>query len=1040
MPAADIIVGALRGWGNFANFGCGYADQWGGPPGPRATSRSPHGHSSHYDQADLEVGCGPTVRPTLIAFVVVLFLATGAAYALNPHRSLTQYTRTIWTQQHGLPQDAIRAITQTTDGYLWLGTEEGLARFDGYDFVVFNRENGSLPNNIVTSLFAGKDGVLWIGTPEGLTRYSGGKFTTFTKKDGLPDNYVNSVAEDRAGALWIAAGNYLSRFVKGRFTNYGSRDGLPIESMRGVRLGPDGTLYIGGFSGVARRVGDHFVPVFDRNALGGEVVVTFLEDRHGNLWVACSAGLLMRSPDGKTRIYKTQDGLPDNVIRALWEDRDGNLWAGTNDGLARLENGRFVSNALASSPEREWVRCIYEDTQGNLWIGMNSGLHRLRDDIFASYGESEGLPSDEPNTVYQDGRGRVWIGYHDRGLVQFENGKQRVYGIREGLPSNEVFSIREDHHGNLLIGTRDGFSRMHDGHFQNQAVKDPMNRRLVFDLLNDSKDRLWLATPSGLRQLKDGHVVDVTPRGELLNSAVVVLCETQDGDIWAGSYGRGLWRLHEGQLRLYTTADGLSSDQIRSLMEDQDGNLWIGTFGGGLNFFRAGRFFHVTTKEGLLSDNVAHVQDDLRGFLWLSTTRGICTIRKQDVNDVVTGKRRSVAAVNYGVAEGLRSAQCAPGYPASHGGTRSTDGRLWFPTGRGLAVMEPDAPPPTTAAPVAHLLDVTVDQHAVPLTQSPDFAPGNGRLQFRYTGIFLSDPDRVRYWYRLEGLDPDWVDAGTRRFANYDSLVHGRYRFIVRAGIPGGPTKETAFAFQLLPHFYETSWFLYLCIGTAGFLIWGLFRLRVRQLGRRFALVLDERARLAREIHDTLAQGFVGISSQLDAVALTLDGRLDVARKHLDLARKMARHSLTEARRSVMDLRASALEGQNLPAALSQAARQWTAGSPVAVHIDVDGPNRKLPEEMEQHLLRIAQEAVTNTVKHARANEIRIRLAMNNGTVKLVVTDDGEGFEQTEAFSSAGGHFGLLGMRERAERLGGALQLHSEPGEGTEVEVTVPLS
>ena len=969
-----------------------------------------------------------------------VWLSLPAAFALNPQRSLTQYTRTIWTQQHGLPQDAIRSITQTKDGYLWIGTDEGLAQFDGYDFVVFNKENGSLPNNIVSALCAASDGSLWIGTPDGLTLHRDGKFTTFSKKDGLADNYINSIAQDRSGTLWIAAGNFLSRFENGRFTNYGSRDGLPIDSMRVVRMGPDGTLYIAGFSGVARRDGEKFVPVIDRATLGGDVVATFFADRHGNLWVARSSGLLMRSRDGQVRLYQTRDGLPDNIVRALWEDRDGNLWAGTNDGLARLENGRFISNALARSPEREWVRCIYEDTQGDLWIGMNSGLHRLRDDIFAMYGESEGLPSDEPNTVYQDRKGRVWIGFHDRGLVQFDNAKSRMYGTRDGLPNNEVFSIREDRQGDLLIATRDGFSRMHQGHFQNQVVSDSMNRRLVFDLLEDSKGRLWIATPSGLRQLKDGRVSDVTPRGELLASAAVALCETRDGSIWAGTYGRGLWRLHDGELRLFTVADGLSSDQIRSLVEDADGTLWIGTFGGGLNGLRNGHFFHLTSKDGLLSDNVARVQEDLRGSLWLSTTRGICQIRKQDVNDFAAGKKHSITPVNYGVAEGLRSAQCAPGYPASRGGTRSTDGRLWFPTGRGLAVLEPNSPQPAIATPLAHLLEVSVDQQAVAFNRQADFAPGTGRLQFRYTGIFLSDPERVRYSYRLEGLDRDWVNAGTRRVANYDSLPHGRYRFIARAGIPGGPAKETAFAFQLLPHFYETSWFLYLCIASAALAIWGLFRLRVRQLGRRFALVLDERGRLAREIHDTLAQGFVGISSQLEAVALTLDDRLDLARKHLDLARKMARHSLTEARRSVMDLRASALEGQDLPAALSQAARQWTAGSPVLVHIDVDGPSRKLPEEMEQHLLRIAQEAVTNTVKHARANEVRIRLAMNNGNVNLVVADDGEGFEKTEAFSEAGGHFGLLGMRERAERLGGALQLHSEPGEGTKVEVTVPLS
>jgi signal transduction histidine kinase len=547
--------------------------------------------------------------------------------------------------------------------------------------------------------------------------------------------------------------------------------------------------------------------------------------------------------------------------------------------------------------------------------------------------------------------------------------------------------------------------------------------------------------PGGLNELSNGSVHTVIPGGPLLNDSFVVLCQTRDESLWAGSYGQGLWRWKDGKSTRFTVADGLSNDQIRALQEDSDGTLWIGTFGGGLNGLRNGKFFHVTTRDGLLSDNISHVEDDGRGSLWLSTTRGICRVLKQDLNDFASGKIRAIQAVNYGVSEGLRSAQCAPGYPTSHGGTRTTDGRLWFPTSRGLAVLDPNEKPPSLAAPAVHLLDVLVDDQAVAFGKPAELPPGNGRLQVRYTGVDLSAPERVRYVYRLEGLDRDWVSAGSRRVTNYNSLRHGYYRFVVRAGIPGSRSQwsETSFAFHLRPHFYETVWFRYLYILLAAAGIWGLFRLRVRQIRRRFAFVLEERVRLAREIHDTLAQGFVGISSQLDAVAMTLNGHLDTARQHLDLARKMARHSLTEARRSVMDLRASALEGHDLPAALSQAARQWTAGSKVQVHVDVAGGTRHLPEEMEQHLLRIAQEAVANTVKHARATEVHIRLEMQNGRLRLSVTDDGQGFEQTDAFSEIGGHFGLLGMRERAERLGGELELHSTPGQGTEVEVKVPL-
>lgn len=979
----------------------------------------------------------------LFLALVALAALIQPASALNPGRALTQYTRTVWTQEHGLPQDTVRAIAQTKDGYLWIGTDEGLARFDGYDFVVFNRENGALPSNSVGALWAAKDGSLWIGTLGGLTRYRDGKFTTFTKRDGLDDNSVNSITEDPSGAIWVIADVYLNRLQNGKFTNYSPRQGLPIQALRTVYCGRDGSIYVAGFGGVVRHEGDRFVPVV--GPVGG-IAITLLQDRRGNLWVGGGFGLLTRSPGGELRRYTVSDGLPDNYTRSVWEDRDGNIWAGTDAGLARLENGRFVSSPLQSSHQREWVRCIYEDTAGNLWVGMNSGLNRLRNDLFSMYGESEGLPSDEPTTVYQDRRGRIWIGFHDRGLVQLVDGKPaRVYTRKDGLPSNEIFSIRESRDGDLLIAARGGPSRLHDGYFVNPVMKDPLNRRVAFDYLQDRAGKLWVASPAGVSTFEGNRSRTVIPGGSQLNKDAVVLCETHDGNLWAGTLGVGLWRLSNGQLRLYTVADGLSSDQIRSLVEDQDGTLWIGTFDGGLDALRNGRFYHVTARDGLLSDNVSHVEDDGHGVLWLSTTRGICRVRKKDIWDLVGGKIRFIQPVNYGVADGLRSAQCAPGYPNSRGGTRSSDGRLWFPTSQGLAVLDPsaldsDARPASVAAPVVHLLEIAVDGRPIPVTDGAQLAPGSGRMQFRYTGIYLSAPERVRYSYRLDGLDGEWISSGARRVTNYNSLPHGRYRFTVRAEVPNGPAGEASLAFLLLPHFYETAWFRYFCAVLAAAGIWGLYNLRLRQIRQRFSLVLEERGRLAREIHDTLAQGFVGISSQLDAVAFTLNGHVDLARKHLELARKMVRHSLTEARRSVMDLRASALEGHDLPAALSEAAHQWTAGSAVQILVDIEGENRPLPEETEQHLLRIAQEAVTNAVKHARASQVHIHLEMASRKLSLRVADNGRGFEQDEAFSEVGGHFGLLGMRERAERLGGELLLHSEPGQGTEVAVTVPIS
>jgi signal transduction histidine kinase len=484
-------------------------------------------------------------------------------------------------------------------------------------------------------------------------------------------------------------------------------------------------------------------------------------------------------------------------------------------------------------------------------------------------------------------------------------------------------------------------------------------------------------------------------------------------------------------------ADGLSNENVREIYEDSSGILWIGTFGGGLDAFRDGKFYSFTQKDGLLSDNIASIADDGES-LWLSTTRGICRIAKQQLWDHAAGRRPHLEPVNYGMDDGLRSAQCSPGYPTGGGG-RTSDGRIWFTTSRGLAVFDPHAKRPTPLPPMVQISEITTDGHSIDLGHAARLSPDVERIRVQYTAIHLSAPEQVVYSYRLNGLDTQWVPAGTRRERTYNTPKHGNYRFIVKAELPGGPSTETSYAFDVLPHYYETTWFRGLVAAALIGMAWAIYQLRLRQIRSRFSLVLEERARLAREIHDTLAQGFVGISSQLDAVAMCMPEEQSPARKYLDMARRMARHSLTEARRSVMDLRASVLEGQDLAAALESGTRMWAAGAGVDVKVEVSGPETVLPQEMEQHLLRIAQEAVTNVIKHAGASRIGIKLDMEARKLYLRIRDNGRGFETPDVFSTRGGHFGLIGMRERAERLGGELKLASNPGEGTEVEVTVPL-
>ncbi|HLK68352.1 MAG TPA: two-component regulator propeller domain-containing protein [Bryobacteraceae bacterium] len=975
-------------------------------------------------------------RRTFWSVALLFCIFPPPATALDPRKSLTQYSRLTWTQQDGLPQDTIRAIAQTTDGYLWVGTDEGLARFDGYEFVVFDKTKGDLPGNSITALASSGDGALWIGTSNGLTEYRNKQFHTYTTKQGLPDNAITSLYEDHGGVLWIVAGVYLSRFQGGKFTNFAPDADLPVTSVRQIREDEHHDLWVAGFSRIVKMAGTQFTTVIDPKELNGDIVSSMVAGRDGRFWIGGTEGVIRRTPTGEIHRYGVRDGLPDKLVRALWMDRDGNLWAGTNLGLARLDGNHFVTPE--DQMNRSIVRCLFEDREGNLWVGSNDGLTRYRDDILTVYGKSEGLPSDEPNAVYQDHQGRMWVGFHDSGLMLFSGAARSVFTTREGLPNNEVFSIRETRDGDLLIGARGGLVRMHGGHFTTLIPPDPLGRINVFDAMEDSTGRIWLATPGGLDELQGTKISTVVPSQPLLVSSMVRLCQGRNGEVWAGTYGKGLWRIRGSDFHQFTTADGLSSDEIRSLYLDPDGTLWIGTFGGGLNALRDGKFEGFTSKDGLLSDNVSDVTDDGES-LWLSTTRGICRISKRQLRDFTAHRRARLEPVNYGVEDGLRSASCSPSFPIGSGGYRTMDGKIWFTTSRGLAVFDPAGRTEPLLAPAAQVMEIAVDGHPVDMAHTTKLGPNIELMQIRYAGIYLRAPERVRYSVKLDGLDTEWRQAGSRRVKDYNSLPHGHYTFHVKAEVAGAPSSEQSYAFEMLPRFYETAWFRLLAAMVLVAMAWGVYQLRLRQIRSRFALVLEERARLAREIHDTLAQGFVGISSQLDAVAMCMPDQTSPARTFLDLARRMARHSLTEARRSVMDLRASALEGQNLAAALQSGTRVWTLGSGVDVDVHVDGDPGTLPGEMEQHLLRIAQEAVTNVLKHAGASKIWIKLNTEARKLYLRIRDNGQGFEQDGVFSSRGGHFGLIGMRERAERLGGELNLVSHRGEGTEVEVKVPL-
>ena len=602
----------------------------------------------------------------------------------------------------------------------------------------------------------------------------------------------------------------------------------------------------------------------------------------------------------------------------------------------------------------------------------------------------------------------------------------------DGLPQNYVQAIIQTRDGYLWLATQEGLVRF-DG--INFTVFDKRNtpelrENNIQALYEDRAGALWIGTASGLNRF-DGKRFTTYGTGDgLTNNSIWAMSEDRAGALWIGTDGGGLNRFKDGKFAAYTTKDGLASDIVLSLYQDRTDALWIGT-GGGLSRLKDGRIASYTTADGLFDDVVFQVLEDEKQNLWMSCNKGVFRVSRAELEGFADGKTNKITSFSYGTADGMKSRECNGGFQPA--GWKTADGKLWFPTVKGVAMIDPadirfnDQPPPVVVE------RVVIDSEAVPAQDNLELEPGKRRFEFHYTGLSFLAPEKVRFKYKLEGFDRDWIDAGARRAAAYNSLSPGNYKFRVIASNNDGVWNETgaSFDFYLKPYFYQTYWFYLVCAALLGLACWGLYRLRVRQMQARFSAVLAERNRIAREIHDTLAQGFAGISVQLESVDETMIDSPEVAKTHLDKARTLVRTSLAEARRSVWDLRSALLEEDDLASALARIAQQLSADG--AAEVEVTGDRRRLPAAVENNLLHIGREALTNAVKHARASRIRIEIDFEKEHVRVRIRDDGRGFDAGS--SNGAGGFGLISMRERAEQIGADLSVESAQGGGTQITV-----
>ncbi len=675
-----------------------------------------------------------------------------------------------------------------------------------------------------------------------------------------------------------------------------------------------------------------------------------------------------------------------------------------------------------------------------------AGLLELREQRFTTLTTADGLPADAVRTLLAD-KDSIWAGTDGNGLAHLSGSAWQTLTTQQGLASNTILSLAAERDGSLAVGTPDGLSRLTNGHAAPAQHSDTLPDDFVRSLLYDPADNspqpaggsLWIGTRRGLAH-QSATGLTLWSRSNGLGSDLVgalALDPAQPGALWIGTRG-GLSHLENGRVSNLTTRDGLSSNIVTALYPDPSGALWIGTNGGGLNLLRNGQITAFPSSSTGLPEVIHSIVEDGRGNLWLGTPTGIYRVARPELDAFASHTIAQLNVSSYGVADGMRINECSSGHPAA---VRTSDGTLWFATLRGISVTNPEHQQENRLPPPVVIENVTIDDQPAPSIDRVTVNPSHTRLSLHYAGLSFVAPARVRYRYRLDGFDPKWIDAGARRVAYYTNIPPGHYTFHVLAANNDGVWNDTGASLEIrvLPHLWQTWWFRTL-FGIALLLIgYQVYRMRVRNVELRFDAVLAERTRIAREIHDTLAQDIVGISVQLELVSRLLGTSVDAARTQLDAARGLVKSSLTEARSSIWNLRSAAGGANDLPARVNRAVSQAAANGPAKLRFQVRGTYRAAPPAVEDQLLRVSQEAVNNALHHSGASAIDVTLAYDTRSVQLSVDDDGRGFVHDATRFVQGGHFGLQGMQERAAEIGGVLCIDTQPAKGTRISVRVDI-
>jgi len=961
-----------------------------------------------------------------------LALLTVRAGAFDSNKPLTEYTHTVWTHKDGIPSAFIYSIAQTRDGYLWLATTDGLVRFDGVRFVHWRPKTGHTALlGVVRSLCATRDGSLWIGTATGLVGHiRGDDLTTFPV-----GAQAEAMLEDRDGILWVATENRVLRFRAATQEQIGAAITLPEPFLSGLLQHSSGSIWFSTNDSVVR---------LDPGDLQGRLV----KIAKGKFWLSedTSETIWITSPDGFSQpVTEAQTFSWTGMARAInvhtvLRDSQGNTWIGTlGQGLGRL---RAASHKLEkierfSQPDGlsgDFVWCLLEDREHNIWVGTQNGLNRFRNEKITTLTRREGLASDSVDALAAGPDGTVWAST-SIGINRIDGEHRDLY-----LSGATAMALSVGPENTLWAATSRGLARMEKGKWRYIPLPGGIHLTGVTAMTEDDGNGVWLFDArKGLYRWANGHLTDFSNEPLLKGKSILAAREDGTGKMWFGLYEGGVAVFDGSQFRSYSDRDGLAGGFVDAVVVDDGGTVWIGAERG-LSRLEDQRFVTWNMANGLPGERILWILADRVGRLWLGYSTGVACVSRSELERAARDPSHRVAYSFLDDADGLKG---NPDRRWQSPAVRASDGSLWFRTSEGVAIIDPQHMMRNLVPPPVHIERLLADGSVVDTLQPVRLRPLTRDVEIDYTALSLAEPRNVRFRYKLEGFDSEWREVGARRQAFYTNLRPHAYRFRVLACNNDGVWNESGATldFDLLPAFYQTRWFGLLCALVLIILGWGAYRLRVWQVTTHaqdvFEEQLKERTRIAQELHDSLIQDVMGISLQIEFTDELLPADLP-AKQSLARALSLCKSALDAGRRALNDLRTASLSAADLVKSFSQLTNGLTRDARTEIDVIVEGRERSLNATMGNDVLQVGRQAITNALQHAHASRIHVLLSYGERLLQIRVQDNGCGINEETLNLRRPGHYGIAGMKERTERLGGSISIRSRVGKGTEVTLTVP--